>query len=328
MAVPDTGEGARLDQWLSTQLGPHVSRNRVKAMIGAGEVRLNGEPAEPKRRLAAGDTVEWRMPEAEAAEPEPQNIPLNVLYEDEHLIVIDKPAGLVVHPGAGVPDGTLVNALLFHCGDTLSGIGGVKRPGIVHRLDKETSGVMVAAKNDAAHKALSEAFSDHGRSGDLERSYLAVVWGTTNRMTGSIDAALGRSASDRMKRAVVPEGRADARRAVTHFAVKQQFGLQADATATASLVECRLETGRTHQIRVHMAHIGHPLIGDPVYGPGFRTKANILPEPVKSAVSGFSRQALHAATLAFRHPQTSELMRFEAPFPADMDKLVKALNIL
>ncbi len=328
MAVADTGEGARLDQWLSSQLGPDVSRNHVKAMIEAGDVRLNGAPAQPKRRLAAGDTVEWRMPEAQAAEPEPQDIALNVLYEDEHLIVIDKPAGLVVHPGAGVPDGTLVNALLHHCGDTLLGIGGVKRPGIVHRLDKETSGVMVAAKNDAAHKALSEAFADHGKSGDLERSYLAVVWGTPNRMTGKIEAALGRATSGRTKRAVVRPDRADARHAVTHFAVKQQYGLKPDATAAASLVECRLETGRTHQIRVHMAHIGHPLIGDPVYGTGFRTKANVLAEPAKTVVGAFARQALHAATLAFRHPANGELLRFEAPIPADMVNLSDALKIL
>ncbi len=328
MAVSDATAGTRLDQWLARQLGPDFSRSRVKALIEAGEVKLNGAPAEAKKKLAAGDSVKWRMPEAKPAIPEPQDIPLAILYEDEHLIVIDKPAGIVVHPGAGNADGTLVNALLHHCVDTLSGIGGVKRPGIVHRLDKDTSGVMVVAKNDLAHKALSEAFADHGRAGDLQRSYLAIVWGTPPRMTGVVDASLGRASGDRTKRAVVPADRADARRAVTHFTVLRQYGLNPDATAAAALVECRLETGRTHQIRVHMAHIGHPLIGDPVYGRGMRTKANLLPDRAKQAVSSFPRQALHATLLAFRHPVTDEAMRFETQMPADMIALTKVLENL
>lgn len=328
MSVGEEAEGMRLDQWLSRQLGPDISRNRVKALIEAGHVKLNRSDAEPKKRLAVGDSVEWRMPEADEAKPKPQNIPLNILFEDEHLIVIDKPAGLVVHPGAGNVDGTLVNALLHHCGDTLSGIGGVKRPGIVHRLDKETSGVMVVAKTDAAHRSLSEAFADHGRSGDLERSYLALVWGNLSRMTGMIDAPIGRATGDRTKRTVVRSGRPDARTAVTHYSVVKQYGLKPDATAAASLVRCRLETGRTHQIRVHLAHIGHALIGDPVYGQGYRTKANLLPEAVKAVVMAFPRQALHAATLAFRHPKTDELMRFESPVPADLTGLMDAFEIL
>ncbi len=328
MPVGTAAAGSRIDQWLSAQLGPNVSRSKVKMLIDGGHVRLNGATTEAKRKLAAGDLVEWMVPEAEEAEPKAQDIPLTVLFEDEHLIVIDKPVGLVVHPGAGNLDGTLVNALLYHCGNSLSGVGGVKRPGIVHRLDKDTSGVMVVTKNDVTHRVLSEAFADHGRSGDLERSYHAVVWGTPKRMTGTIDAPIGRAASDRTKRAVVPQGRADARHAVTHFAVIEQYGLKPDATAVASLVECRLETGRTHQIRVHMAHIGHPLIGDPVYGQGFRTKANRLPEPVKSTVSAFSRQALHAVTLAFRHPVSGEYLRFEAPLPADIAELVRSMKIL
>ena len=328
MPVGDAAAGSRIDRWLSQQLGPNVSRNQVKLLIDSGNVRLNGVKTEPKRKLATGDLVAWTVPEAEDALPKAQNIPLNVLFEDEHLIVIDKPAGLVVHPGAGNVDGTLVNALLYHCGKSLSGIGGVKRPGIVHRLDKETSGVMVVAKNDVAHRVLSEAFADHGRSGDLERSYRAVVWGTPKRMTGTIDAPIGRAASDRTKRAIVPKGRADARHAVTGYAVIQQFGLKPDATAVAAFVECQLQTGRTHQIRVHMAHIGHPLIGDPVYGQGFRTKANRLPEPVKSIVNAFRRQALHAATLAFAHPINGEVLRFEAPLPADMAELVRSMEIL
>lgn len=328
MSVGSEAAGVRLDQWLSRQLGPDFSRNRVKALIEAGDVKLNDGRTEPKRRLAAGDSVEWRHPDPESAEPLPQDIPLSILFEDDDLIVIDKPAGLVVHPGAGNPDGTLVNALLFHCRDTLSGIGGVKRPGIVHRLDKDTSGVMVAAKNDAAHKALSETFADHGRTGDLERSYVAFVWGGISRMAGKIDASIGRASGDRTKRAIVPSGRADARHAVTHFTVIDRYGLKPDATAVASRVECRLETGRTHQIRVHMAHIGHAVIGDPVYGKGYRTKANNLPEPAASVVSELPRQALHAATLAFRHPKNGALMRFEAAVPTDLMNLRIALEVL
>ncbi|WP_189510047.1 MULTISPECIES: RluA family pseudouridine synthase [unclassified Mesorhizobium] len=314
--------GQRLDQWLAAKLGPDISRSRVQALIRQGAVSIAGKPVqEVKRKIAAGERVSVVMPEPEPAEPLGEDIPLDILYEDDELIVINKPAGLVVHPGAGNWTGTLVNALIHHCGDSLSGIGGVKRPGIVHRLDKETSGVMVVAKTDRAHKALSEAFADHGLIGDLERAYLALVWGIPQRPTGTVDAALGRAA-DRVRRAVVPEGRDDARHAVTHFSVVERFGAQQKEFATASLIECRLETGRTHQIRVHMAHIGHPVIGDPDYGQAFRTKANRLPEPLKSEVNAFSRQALHAWLLAFRHPTTHLTMRFEAPMPRDMEELV------
>ena len=267
------------------------------------------------------------MPEPEPAEPQGENIALDVLYEDDELIVINKPAGLVVHPGAGNWTGTLVNALIHHCGDSLSGIGGVRRPGIVHRLDKETSGVMVVAKTDRAHKALSEAFADHGRTGDLERAYLALVWGIPPRPTGTVDAPLGRAA-DRVRRAVVPEGRDDARHAITHFRVIERFGELQQEFAPASLVECRLETGRTHQIRVHMAHIGHPVVGDPDYGQAFRTKANRLPEPLRGLVKAFPRQALHARLLAFRHPTTHLLVRFEAPIPRDMVAVVDGFRKL
>ncbi|RST88248.1 RluA family pseudouridine synthase [Aquibium carbonis] len=317
-----TAAGERLDQWLTARLGGEFSRSRVQSLIRDGAVRVG--PAvvtEPKRKIADGDRITLAVPEAEPAEPEGENIPLTVLFEDEHLIVIDKPAGLVVHPGSGNWTGTLVNALIHHCGASLSGIGGVKRPGIVHRLDKDTSGVMVAAKTDAAHRALSDAFADHGRSGDLERAYAALVWGVPPRNSGTIDAALGRSGKDRTKRAVVNENREDARHAVTHFRVDKRFVL-AGKEDVASLVECRLETGRTHQIRVHMAHIGHPLIGDPEYGGAFRTKANRLPEPLRSLASGFPRQALHARLLAFRHPATGEAMTFETDLPPDMSELV------
>ncbi|HEU4987055.1 MAG TPA: RluA family pseudouridine synthase, partial [Rhizobiaceae bacterium] len=267
LTADDAAEGSRLDQWLAAELAPDLSRSRIQALIRGGAVRLGGTPVfEPKRKVATGERYAIELPEPEAPEPQPEAIPLDILYEDGELIVINKPAGLVVHPGAGNWTGTLVNALIHHCGDTLSGIGGVRRPGIVHRLDKDTSGVLVIAKTDRAHRALSEAFADHGRSGDLERAYEALVWGTPGRMTGVIDAPLGRASADRTRRAVVSHERDDARRAVTHYAVLKRFGGRNDSDAIAALVECRLETGRTHQIRVHMAHIGHPLVGDQTYG--------------------------------------------------------------
>ena len=331
LIVLETGTdaaGLRLDQWLAARLAPNLSRSRVQALIKQGAVSVGGKVVdEAKRKLAAGEQVSIDMPEPEPAEPEGEDIALDILFEDDELIVINKPAGLVVHPGAGNWTGTLVNALIHHCGDSLSGIGGVKRPGIVHRLDKETSGVMVVAKTDRAHKALSEAFADHGRTGDLERAYSALVWGILPRMTGTIDAHLGRHA-DRVRRAVVPEHRDDARHAVTHYTVQERFGTEQAEFTTASLVECRLETGRTHQIRVHMAHIGHPVLGDPDYGQAFRTKSNRLPEPLKSAVKAFPRQALHARLLAFRHPATHLIMRFEAPLPRDMGELVEGFRNL
>src|SRR5690606_30330062 len=321
--------GARLDQWLAARLGPELSRSRIQTLIRDGQVRVNGDTvAEPKRKLAEGEIVALTLPDAEPAEPEGEDIPLDILFEDDDLIVIDKPAGLVVHPGAGNWTGTLVNALIHHCGASLSGIGGVRRPGIVHRLDKDTSRVLVVAKNDRTHRVLSEAFADHGRSGDLERAYDALVWGTPARMHGTVDAALGRSATDRTKQAVVREDREDARHAVTHFTVQERFGEKPDATATASLVECRLETGRTHQIRVHMSHIGHPLIGDRDYGRAFYTKANILPVSLGEMVRAFPRQALHARLLAFRHPATGEMMTFEAPPPADFAELIEGFRRL
>jgi len=319
--------GIRLDQWLTQRLGAEFSRSRVQALIRQGAVSLNGTGvSDPGRKLKPGDAAEVSLPEPEPAEPVGEDIPLDILYEDADLIVINKPAGLVVHPGAGNWTGTLVNALIHHCGDSLSGIGGVRRPGIVHRLDKDTSGVMVAAKTDRAHRALSEAFADHGLESGLERSYIALVWGIPERAAGKIDAPLGRAA-DRVRRAVVPPGRADARHAVTHYTVLEGFGRGKDGGA-ASLVECRLETGRTHQIRVHMAYAGHPVVGDPDYGQAFRTKANRLPEPLRTLTKNFPRQALHAKLLAFSHPVTGATMRFEAPMPADMAALVAGFRSL
>jgi 23S rRNA pseudouridine1911/1915/1917 synthase len=323
LTADSAAAGKRLDQWLAGELGPDLSRSRIQGLIEAGAVSVNGIIAtETKRKLKAGDVVGLALPDPEPADPEPENIALDILYEDKGLIVINKPAGLVVHPGAGNWTGTLVNALLFHCAGTLSGIGGVKRPGIVHRLDKDTSGVMVAAKNDQAHRALAEAFADHGRTGDLERAYVALVWGAPEKNTGTIDAPLGRAPNHRTRQAVVKQTQPDARHAITHYDVLERFG------AHASLVECRLETGRTHQIRVHMAYIGCPLIGDQDYGLAFKTKANKLPDGLRAKVEAFGRQALHARLLAFEHPATGKVMRFEADMPADMAGLVKGLRVL
>jgi 23S rRNA pseudouridine1911/1915/1917 synthase len=319
--------GVRLDQWLAKRLAPELSRSRVQSLIREGAVSTNGSPVrETKAKVVPGAIVEVNVPPPEPAEPEAEAIPLDILFEDDELIVVNKPAGLVVHPGAGNWTGTLVNALIAHCGTSLSGIGGVRRPGIVHRLDKDTSGVLVVAKTDHAHRELAAAFADHGRSSDLERAYQALVWGTPPRPAGTIDTLLGRSGRDRTRQAVVGESQSDARHAVTHYTVRERFGAKADASALAALVECRLETGRTHQIRVHMAHIGHPLIGDRDYGAAFLSKANRLPEPLKGLVSGFGRQALHAWLLAFRHPTTHILLRFEAPMPEDMARLLAAFR--
>lgn len=328
-AVEAEHVGERLDRWLSGRLGASVSRSRLQTLIRAGAVTTGGNPVtETKHRVAEGEVYALTIPEAEPAEPKAEAIPLEVLYEDDALIVINKPAGLVVHPAPGNWSGTLVNALLHHCGASLSGIGGVRRPGIVHRLDRDTSGVMVVAKTDNAHRLLSETFADHGRSGDLERAYIALVWGAPERMAGTIDAPLGRHAQSRTLRAVVPAGRSDARHAVTRYQVQKRYGTDGSGKAFAAKVECRLETGRTHQIRVHMAHIGHPLIGDADYGRAFRTKVNRLPEDIRPTVAAFPRQALHARLLAFRHPETGDLMRFEADPPPDMMALTRALDIL
>ena len=327
LRADEAAAGVRLDQWLAATLAPALSRSRVQALIRDGAVAVDGEVVtEPKRKLAPGSVVAVREPEPEPAEPQGEDIPLSILYEDADIVVVDKPAGLVVHPGAGNWTGTLVNALIHHCGASLSGIGGVRRPGIVHRLDKDTSGVMVVAKTDRAHRALSELFADHGRTGGLERAYLALVWGAPARMQGTIDAPLGR-AGDRIRRAVVSADSPDARHAVTRFTVRERFAATGGEPA-AALVECRLETGRTHQIRVHMAHIGHPLVGDPDYGRAFRTKANRLPQPLRAAVLAFPRQALHAFRLGFEHPVTGQTLRFEMPLPADMAELVDGFRSL
>lgn len=319
IAPEDRGE--RLDRVLARRL-PALSRSRLKALILDGHVHLDGQAVDdPGMKLKTANLVTVVVPEAVDPEPQAENIPLTIVYEDEDLIVIDKPAGLVVHPGAGNETGTLVNALIAHCGESLSGIGGVKRPGIVHRLDKDTSGLLVVAKNDKAHQALSAQFADHGRTGPLERAYRAIVWGRPDRSSGTIAANLDRSTHARDKMAVVRDGRG--REAITHWELEESFG--DPKTPIASLLTCRLETGRTHQIRVHMAHLGHPLLGDATYGSGFKTKERHLTEPAQDALKRLNRQALHAAELGFAHPRTGEFMHFESVLPADFEDLLTAL---
>lgn len=314
--------GQRLDQWLASALGGDMSRSRVQQLIRQGAVTVKGAVvAEPKRKLAAGDTVSVEMPEPAPAEPLGEDIPLDIIYEDDELIVIDKPPGLVVHPGAGNWTGTLVNALIHHCGDTLSGIGGVRRPGIVHRLDKDTTGLMVVAKNDRAHKRLANQFADHGRTGPLERGYRAIVWGVPALPYGLVDAPIGRSPTSRLKMAVLKTG---GKEAITHYTVQERFG--DPKNPIASLIDLRLETGRTHQIRVHMAAMAHPLIGDQEYGKGFLTKLSLIPEPARSAISRFHRQALHAWLLGFEHPTSGETLHFESEPPQDLAELIEAFN--
>ena len=317
------GAGVRIDRFLAERpeiLEAHLSRSRLKALIEAERVRINGSTVkEPSRKLTVGDTISLSVPPPEPAAPQAENIALNIVYEDDHLIVIDKPAGLVVHPASGHESGTLVNALIAHCGDSLSGVGGVKKPGIVHRIDKDTSGLLVIAKSDAAHHGLSRLFADHGRTLPLTREYLAFVWGAPDRPHGTIRTSLGRHSIQREKMAVVAEGRG--REAITHWEKLADYGV-------ASLIACQLETGRTHQIRVHMAHIGHPLIGDATYGSGFKTKIAKLPDDARLAVEQLGRQALHAATLGFAHPQTGEELVFESDLPAELQALKVALTAI
>ena len=313
--------GQRLDRVLAAAI-ESLSRTRLKALILDGAVTIGDRTIlDPGYRVNAGETIAVAVPEPEAAEPEGENIPLNVIFEDDEIIVIDKPAGLVVHPAAGHAAGTLVNALIAHCGESLSGIGGVKRPGIVHRLDKDTTGVMVVAKTDRAHQSLAAQFADHGRTGPLERAYLAFVWGAPARQKGTIDAPIDRHPKSRDRMAVRQNGRM----AITHWQVLETFKGK-DGKPVASLIECRLETGRTHQIRVHLGHAGHPLLGDPVYGPGFKTKATRLPSAAQEALEGLGRQALHAYLLAVEHPKSGQRLEFRAELPADLRRLQNSLS--
>jgi len=316
--------GGRLDRVLAANVA-ELSRTRLKALIEAGAVAVDGRTIrDPGHRVNSGAAIVVDLPAAAAAKPAAEAIPLNVVYEDADIIVIDKPKGLVVHPAAGHWSGTLVNALVAHCGDSLSGIGGERRPGIVHRLDKDTSGLMVVAKNDRAHRALAAQFAGHGRDGGpFERGYLAFVWGAPERSRGTIDRPIDRHKVARDRMAVRDGGRA----AVTHWEVLERYGgkkaapNRKDREPVASLLLCRLETGRTHQIRVHLASIGHPILGDETYGPGFRTKAALLPAPAQAALKDLGRQALHAHMLTIQHPISGEILQFRSELPADLGRL-------
>ncbi len=290
--------GQRLDRWLAGQAGA-PSRSALQGLMEAGYVRRNGATANKKDKLAAGDRITLTLPDPQPIEAQPQNIPLDIVYEDDHLLVVNKPKGMVVHPAPGNPDGTLVNALLYHCRGQLSGVGGAIRPGIVHRIDKDTSGLLVVAKDDLTHQGLSEQMAVHA----IHRVYHAVVYGNIRQDAGTIEAPIGRDPRDRKRMAVTP---GQGKRACTHWQVLERFG-------RFTLLACRLETGRTHQIRVHMAHIGHPLAGDPVYGP-------------RSVIRELQGQCLHAKELGFRHPVTGQEMRFDSPLPAYFTTFLERLR--
>jgi 23S rRNA pseudouridine1911/1915/1917 synthase len=319
--------GERLDRVLATHMN-ELSRSRLKALIEAGAVALDGRTIrDPNHRVNSGAAIVVDVPPPEPAKPAAEPIALNVVYEDDDVIVIDKPAGLVVHPAAGHWTGTLVNALIAHCGESLSGVGGERRPGIVHRLDKDTSGLMVVAKNDRAHQALAAQFADHGRSGEpFERAYLAFVWGAPERPRGTINRPIDRDPYARDRRAVREGGR----EAVTHWEVLERYGAtprpakagqpKGPTQPVASLLLCRLETGRTHQIRVHLASIGHPLMADRVYGAGWRTKVALLPSGAKSALEALGRQALHAHILRVKHPK-GKILEFRSELPVELARL-------
>ncbi|NRA31128.1 MAG: RluA family pseudouridine synthase [Parvularculaceae bacterium] len=324
------GTGERIDRWLAERTD--YSRTQVKTLIKEGALLLGDQPmTDPTHKVVEGETVSLTPPPVKDATPQPQDIPLDILFEDEHLIVLNKPAGLVVHPAAGNWDGTLVNALLHHCKDSLSGIGGVARPGIVHRLDKDTSGVMVVAKNDEAHRGLRRLFSIH----DIERHYLALIHADPRPASGTIEIPIARSRKDRLKRELDWSfERSDAREAITHYKRLEAYGTGRGKVAgepVASLVQCTLETGRTHQIRVHLSGTGHPLIGDRLYG-----KAGVaglggtddITVAAREGVRAFKRQALHAAILGFDHPVTGDTMHFETEPPDDFQALRALLQAL
>lgn len=317
IAIPDDYVGQRLDRTIA-DLCPDYSRTRLQGLIDAGECLLNGQTCStPSRKVESGDVVVISLPPLVNAEPEPENIPLDIVFEDDDLLVINKPVGMVVHPAVGHHTGTLVNALLYHCGDSLSGINGVKRPGIVHRLDKDTSGLMMVAKNDFAHHALSEQLQDRS----LSRMYLALVLGVPFPHRGRVETLIGRHPSNRLKMAVVSRGGKDA---ATNYSVRAEF------KNTLALVECHLESGRTHQIRVHMDHLGFPLIGDPLYGAQrtkliSKLKKGGFDDDVQAQVAAFDHQALHAAEIMFIHPRIQEEMVFASDLPDDFAALLDVL---
>lgn len=313
--IPEALAGERLDKALSA-LTPDLTRTRIQGLIADGRVLMDARPVlDSSYRVKPGDSFEVLPLPPAPLSAEPQAIPLDIVHEDADVLVLNKPDGMVVHPAMGHPDNTLVNALLHHCGGGLPSIGGEERPGIVHRLDKDTTGLMVVAKTERAHQALQAQFE----SRSIERRYRAVVWGRPGR-EGRVDAAIGRDPRNRKRMAVVPALKGKA--AVTHFSLLRPLG------PAAALVECRLETGRTHQIRVHMTHVGHPLIGDPMYGRASRARLSALSAPARALARAFHRPALHAMTLGFRHPSSDAFLRFETPIPIDMMGLIENLESL
>jgi 23S rRNA pseudouridine1911/1915/1917 synthase len=329
VTAPVEGAGDRVDAWLA-RLWPDLSRSRLQGLIGAGKLTADGvQVTQAKDKPRPGARYELTLPPPEPAAPQPETIPLNIVFEDEHLIVIDKASGMAMHPAPGSMRGTLVNAVLAHAGDSLSGIGGVARPGIVHRIDKDTTGLVVVAKHDAAHTGLAKLFAKH----DLERVYYAVTRGAPKERTARIENRLVRSNEDRRKYVVARNPETEAgKNAITDYWTVESYGQQAGASAgraAAALLECRLHTGRTHQIRAHLAHLGCPLIGDPLYGKQRALKAEgPRAEEAAAAVAAFPRQALHAAVLGFKHPVTGAELRFESPLPADIEALVDVLRKL
>jgi len=322
VAVPPSEDGARLDRLLAAAL-PALSRSRLKALIEAGQVQRAGPPTgdsppvlSPSQKVQSGQIFLVTVPPPQEAKPQGQAMALDIYFEDADLLVLDKPAGLVVHPGAGNPDGTLVNALIAHCGDSLQGIGGERRPGIVHRLDKLTSGLMVAAKTETAHRALVAQFAAR----EISRCYAALVWGVPTAGGGEISGNIGRSPRNRKKMAVLARG---GRPAVTRYRVERHFG-----QGLVSLLTCRLLTGRTHQIRVHLSDAGHPLLGDPLYGRAGPQRQGALNAAAKAALLQLGRQALHAKTLGFRHPSSGKALEFESPLPRDINDLISSLETL
>lgn len=308
-------KGLRIDKFLALSF-PEMSRSQIQRLIKSGNVSCDDDIiVDNSFKVRLDDSYQVFVPEAVDADPEPENLPIEIVYEDEDLIVVNKPAGMTVHPAPGSPNGTLVNALLYYCRDRLSGIGGVKRPGIVHRIDKDTSGLLVVAKNDMAHRHLSEQFFEH----TIERTYFALVYGLPNTLNGRVEANLGRSPYDRKKMAVLQNG---GKRAVTNYKTIENF------KNFAALVQCNLETGRTHQIRVHMASLGCNLIGDQLYVKSKKTNIKGVDESIKRYVNSFPRQALHATTLGFKHPRSNEFVSFSSEFPEDFLQLLTSLKNL
>lgn len=320
--VDESQAGKRVDMFISRHSPDYISRAKVQSLIKQGKVLINGNKiTATSMKIKRGDKIDYFIPPPIEPNIEPQNIKLAILYEDESIIVIEKSAGMVVHPAVGNYTDTLVNALLYHCKGQLSGIGGVKRPGIVHRLDKDTSGILVVAKTYRAHLHLQKQFAEKNKENNLQRIYKCLVWGVPSRKKDSIATLIGRHKTDRLKQAVLDISQKHARHAITDYEVLQIFEKN-----NVSLLQCRLQTGRTHQIRVHLSHLGYPLLGDKLYGSHFATKAVHLSQTAQQALLALNRQALHACLLQFQHPKTNEILKFESAFPKDIESLFLALE--